>query len=96
MRQLKRFLLPLLAVLLLLPASAFAAKLENLWVTSAQTSDSGDISAINWYKNGKQYELFLPSSADASALRVWFKGTDSLKIDGMNVSSGDIFGFNPG
>ena len=96
MKHALRPVLVLVLALLLLPASALAVKLTSFSVTARDVTDSGDLSAISWYKSSKQYVLFLPSSADASRLRVWFKGPDTLTLDGTEISSGDLYSFTPG
>ncbi|HMM06867.1 MAG TPA: CotH kinase family protein [Clostridiales bacterium] len=45
--------------------------------------------AIAWYKTGSIYYLFLPSSTDAGALRLWFNA-EKITIDGKTVGNNTV------
>ena len=87
----KMKLLPLLLLLLLLPAQALGAKLTDFSVTPASAEQADDLSAVSWYKDSKgNYDLFLPSSADPTQLKVWFSGPDTLTLNGTAVTPGTV------
>lgn len=94
----------LLFVLLLLPAGALAARINDLWVTNvmpgqerlAASANKMSDDALRWWysSNEKKYYLFLPAGTDTSNLRLWFKSAaKSLTVDGQIVSNGDRVDF---
>ena len=92
-------LLPLLALLLALPLCGRASALKSLRISYGDVDSMDDIRSISWYTQtdgGNVRYIFLPGEADASSLRIWFTGTDTLTVDGKKVKSGDQLSLKPG
>jgi len=96
----KHFILLLLFLTLLaLPLCAQAKEISRLYVWDGRTAQPQDgplpPGAIQWYKRGSAYYLFLPSGLDAGNLRVHFTGgADSFTVDGRligNDTATDVF-----
>ena len=88
----QRLLVALLVGLLLLPAAALAASSSvTVSVSQADAPEEDTVRRVEaWYDDApKSRYLFLPSGWDASALRVWIDGAESIAIDGVAISSGE-------
>ncbi len=49
-------------------------------------------SKVDWYYKDNKYYLFVPSTADLSALTLYYDFADSIEIDGTTVSNGGTIG----
>ena len=95
MRKLMRQALPLLLLLLLLPAGALAAeKLTSFRVSPLDAQSIDDLRCVErWSSTGKSpWTLFIPGGWDTSALRVWFTGPETVIVNGVELRSGDVVG----
>lgn len=101
MRKRLLFFLLLLG-LMLLPLCAQAKVINRLYVWDGAIDPPADGSlapgAIQWYKRGSAYYLYLPAGLDASRLRVHFTGSAaSFTANGVTVNNNEITGvFVPG
>ena len=92
------FLLILLSAILLfaLPMGAQASEIYRLYVWDASHGVPKDLSvlpnqAIQWYKRGSHYYLFLPAGVDADNLFVHFTGTaTSFTVNGECVENNSV------
>lgn len=62
--------------------------------TAAQQTSTQDLNAlpadaIAWYKTGSIYYLFLPSTTDPGALRLWFNA-EKITIDGKTIENNTV------
>lgn len=93
-------LIVLLALTLLLPAAALAAKLDDVWVTNTAPSqqEKDEIDAVHWWYSSKEkvYYLFLPACAEPEQLKMHFSGVETLWVDGEEIQSGAPFALKPG
>ena len=100
----KKTVLVFVLLILLLPTCAFAAGISDLWVTGVVNStayegaENEDLpaDAVRWWYSSKSkiYYLFLPSGADVSQMRIWFKASDdTIQIGEKEVKSGDAADF---
>lgn len=89
MRRFLPRLVPLLFLLLVMPAAVLAAGLSKLSVSPAAAGDDV-LARVDWYHmGGSKYTLYLPSGWDPATLRLWLDGTDAVKIGDKEYRSGD-------
>ena len=88
----RKFLLLILLALMFIPASALGSSVVSVTVTQDSVTSGKAVERVSmWYESSpKTRYLFLPSGWDTSALKVWLSGTDSIKINGVTLKSGDI------
>lgn len=80
-------LLILFCLLLLLPCAASGASAQPLlWVSEDGTHG---IRAIDWYKEGQFYYLFLPGNTAPDQLKIGFSGAETITIGDTLVQNGD-------
>lgn len=91
-------LLLMLLLIVAIPVCCQAAVLSALRISSADVTSIDDIRAISWYSQtdgGSERYIFLPGEADASDLRIWFKGPNTMTVDGQRVKSGGKISLKP-
>ena len=89
----------LLMALVLVPVCCHAAGLSDLRVSCSQAESMDDVRSVSWYtqpSGRNERYIFLPAEADASDLRIWLKGAESVTVDGVEVRSGDAIALVPG
>ncbi len=77
-----------LAVTAATPTLYFSAT-EAAQQTSTADLNALPADAIAWYKTGSIYYLFLPSSTDPGALRLWFNA-EKITIDGKTIGNNTV------
>ncbi len=87
MRQ--RWILLLLAALLLCPAAAHAANMFYISVSEAQPENGLPRDAVAVSKVGSKYYLFLPGAANMGELRLWTEGVGEAEVEGETYKNGD-------
>ncbi len=80
-------------LLALTAGMAFAANsVRSFSVNAYQAESALEPGAVQWYKKGSAYYLFLPGCADRSNLTVWYDADSVLTFDGEAVPSGAATG----
>ncbi len=96
----KRFHFIALSIFLfLLPLSAQAAeKLTGFYVSSTTATEEGQlpIDAVSWYQYNSKYYLFLPGTADASQMHIYYTGVSQISLNDQPISNGEVFSFTVG
>ncbi len=89
----KKLLTLLLVLCFMLPATALAAKLSDMWVTGVTptVTDGSEIEIHWWYgERAKRYYLFLPGTTPPNS-KICFSGPETLTLNGQTIRSGDDF-----
>ncbi len=78
--------------LCVISVGAQSAELGSLRVADASVDDEGAVGVVEWYHSSADgnYYLFLPASADKSALRLWFSAGEEVFCNGTALVSGEV------
>lgn len=96
MKRAKKIMLLALSFTFLLCCTMLFASAAGGITEFGVTADIGDAQVqINWWNEGKNYYLFLPSDVDAESLRVTYTASGAVTINGVAVSDGCAVALTP-
>lgn len=89
MKRAKKIMLLALSFTFLLCCTVLFASAAGGITEFGVTADIGEAQVqINWWNEGKNYYLFLPSDADTANLKVSYTASDTVTINGVAVPDG--------
>ena len=90
--KLKTFISAIILILIVLTASVTISEVKNnkLFISFTDCSHNGEIpvSAVACYKRNNKRFFMLPGGADMTKARIWFTGTDSIRVNGVETANG--------